>query len=645
MRVAGKEACQPIGNIAVALKKSAGYLRPLLLRIGIVLVLFTALRWVFFAVHHHVFAGASWMALLSAAVQGLRFDAMTVVIANLPLILLHVLPLPWRNARWYDRMLFVLFIAVNGFLLLLCCIDLPLFGFLGKRLTLDVFNQAAAGLRELPISIVRYWYATLTFVVGMAVLVMGWRRVPSLSSQSFPTLGRQLVLAIPVLAFFLLAGRGGWQYQGLSPAHAHDHVPIALAPLVTNSAFSFGYSLAVPRFVERRYMSDEELDGICSLPYALSRDSTDRKRNVVILMVESMGREYISAISGETAYMPFLDSLCGHALVFTNAFANSEGSPKGNCAVLAGIPSFTEEAFMHTPYAGNRVEGMGTRLKELGYTTAYMHGGLNGEFKFDSFSKSCGFDAYYGKDDFGDDRFYDGHWGIYDEEFLQFAAGRMSAMPEPFGTCIFTLTTHDPFPIPPRYKGLFPKGTQEIHESLGYADHAIRRFFERASREPWYANTMFVITADHTFKYNDHPAWYLNPAGRFAVPIIFFTPDRSLIGSDDHVAQQLDILPSVLDLVGYEGRINAFGRSLFRADRPGRAIIQLGGLYKLIEGERMLLFDGTRSKGLFAYKTDTLFAHDLAQREPDTTAAMELRLKAFIQRHADALVNNRLAAP
>lgn len=625
--------------------QSIGYLRPLLLRIGIVLALFTVLRWVFFAAHHHAFAGAELTDLLQAALQGLRFDAMTVVIANAPLILLHLLPLPWRATRWYDRMLFVLFIAVNGFLLLLCCIDLPLFGFLGKRLTLDVFNQAAAGLRELPISMLRYWWATVAFIVGMGLLVIGWRRAPSPVSQSFPALGWQVAVMIPALGFFLLAGRGGWQYQGLSPAHAHDHVPVALAPLVTNSAFTFGYSLAVPRFVERRYMSDAELDRLCPLPYVLERDSTDRKRNVVILMVESMGREYLSAISGETAYMPFLDSLCGQALVLTNAFANSEGSPKGNCAVLAGIPSFTEEAFMHTPYAGNRVEGLGTRLKELGYTTSYMHGGLNGEFKFDSFSKSCGFDTYHGKDEFGDDRFYDGHWGVYDEEFLQYAAERMSAMPEPFATCIFTLTTHDPFPIPPRYKGRFPKGTQEIHESLGYADLAIRRFFERASREPWYANTLFVITADHTFKYNDHPAWYMNPAGRFAVPILLYTPDGALLGQDTAVAQQLDILPSVLDLVGYEGSIHAFGRSVFRDDRPGRAIIQLGGLYKLIEGERMLLFDGTRNKGLFAYKTDTLFAHDLSLNEPEAAATMELQLKACIQRHSDALVNNRLAAP
>lgn len=618
------------------------HLRALLLRLGIVAILLTLLRLFFLAVHRDAFPALSPLTLGAVLLHGARFDAMTIVVANAPLILLSLLPLPWRDARWHRRALFGLYLTVNGLVLLLCCIDLPLYGFMGKRVTRDLLAATDAGLRELPTSLVRYWWATLALLGALLALVKGWRMARDPRPGEDGRWPRQLAVGLPALGALFLVGRGGWQYQGLSPAHAADHVPVALAPLVTNSAFTFGYSLSQPSLPPRDYMPIAELDRLAPLAYRLTRDSTDRRRNVVIVLVESMGREYISAISGEAPYMPFLDSLCAHALVFTNAFANSEGSPKGNCAVLAGIPSFTEEPFMNTPYAANKVDGLGTRLKELGYATAYLHGGLNGEFKFDSFSKACGFDAYYGKDEFGDDRFYDGHWGIYDEEFLQFAAARMTAMPEPFCATVFTLTTHDPFPIPPRYKGRFPIGDQAIHESLGYTDMALRRFFARAAQEPWYRNTLFVITADHTFKYNDHPAWFMNPAGRFAIPLILFTPDGALQGRDDAVAQQLDIAPTVLDNVGYEGRISTFGRSLFKDDRPGRAIIHLGGLYKLIEGDRMLLFDGARVKGLHAYRTDTLFAEDLAAEEPATAARMQRQLEAFIQRHADALRNNRL---
>ena len=193
---------------------------------------------------------------------------------------------------------------------------------------------------------------------------------------------------------------------------------------------------------------------------------------------------------------------------------------------------------MNTAYAGNAVEGLGTRMKEIGYSTAFFHGGINGEYKFDSFTKACGFDRYYGKDEFGDDTYYDGHWGIYDEEFLQWTADRINELHPPFCSAVFTLSSHDPFVIPDRYKGKFPVGGSDIHESLGYTDISLRRFFAKASKETWFANTVFVITGDHTFQYNAHPARYTDPAGRFAVPIIFYAPDGRFAGTDDRVGRR-----------------------------------------------------------------------------------------------------------
>ena len=609
--------------------------------LGLVVLALGALRWVFYIAYSSSFPAMHPADALLIAAQGIRFDAMTVVVINAPLILLTLFLLPWHSRTWLRRALKIMFIATNGFLFFLVCIDLPYYGFNGKRLTSDILGQTSAGLRELPGMMLRYWWATALFASFMVLLVRwgrGFDRHEGARLGVVPALPAMMVLG-GVLALF---GRGGWQYQGLSPAHAADHVGPNWAPMVTNSAFTFGYSLTEPPLRQRYWFTPAELDRIMPLRYTVHGDTASHRPNVVLLIVESLGREYLGSLNDATGYMPFIDSLCGHSLVMTNSYANAERSNKSMCAILAGIPSFTDDAFMNTAYGGNAVEGLGTRMKTLGYNTSFFHGGINGEYKFDSFTRACGFDRYFGKDEFGDDRFYDGHWGIYDEEFLQFAAQRMSTMPEPFCAGIFTLTTHDPFPIPARYKGRFPVGTQSIHESLGYADMAIRRFFERASQEPWFNNTLFIITADHTFKYNDHPAWYMNPAGRFAVPILMHAPGSTLVGLDTTVAQQLDIAPSVLDLVGYTGTVSTLGRSLLRRDRPGRAIIHLGGLYQLIEGERMLLFDGSRTKGLYAYKTDTLFASDLAQTEPETAAAMEEQLKACIQRHAHALINNRM---
>jgi phosphoglycerol transferase MdoB-like AlkP superfamily enzyme len=221
----------------------------------------------------------------------------------------------------------------------------------------------------------------------------------------------------------------------------------------------------------------------------------------------------------------------------------------------------------------------------------------------------------------------------------------LNELPQPFCSVVFTLSSHDPFPVPERYKGRFPRGTQEIHESLGYADMSIRRFFATASKEPWYANTVFVITGDHTYQYNVHPPWFRNPAGRFAVPIMFFAPDASFTGRDDRIAQHLDLLPSILDLSGYQGTISSFGQSVFRRDRTDRAAPFLGGQYRLIQDDRLLLFDGERVQGLYDLRNDTLCAHDLAAQEKDVAERLTRHLQAMIQRHGEALVGNTLAGP
>jgi len=610
-------------------------------QLGVVLLLFAVQRWIFFGAYREQFPVLNGSSLFWAVLQGLRFDAMTVVVANALWIVLELLPFPWRSRKAWTTGMRFLFLAVNIVLLLICCIDLAYFGFNGKRLTADILGQTGAGLRELPSMLLNYWWTALIFLLALFVLLRSTRhRNDALAPRPF----RDLLVALPFLGLLVLVARGGWQYQGLSPAHANDHVGPAWASLVTNSAFTFGYSLSEPPLHQRYALEASTLDRLAPLRYSLPGPLNAARPNVVVLIVESMGREYLGSLNNGKGYFPFVDSLAARSLVFANGFANAERSNKSICAILGGIPSFTDDAFMNTAFAGNTVEGLGTRMKEIGYATAFFHGGLNGEYKFDSFTRACGFDRYYGKDEFGDETYFDGHWGVYDEEFLQWSADRLKELPQPFCAAAFTLSSHDPFVIPERYHGVFPSGGQDIHESLGYTDMAIRRFFEKASREPWFANTIFVITGDHTYLYNEHPKWYRNPAGRFAVPIVVYAPDGRLAGRDEHTAQHLDIVPTVLDLVGYSGEINTFGQSLMRQDRPAHAVIQLGGQYSLIEDDRILLFDGERPTALYDHRTDTLCAKDLRMSEPERTAHMTQVLKAQIERHAQVMLGNGLVA-
>lgn len=621
------------------MRAALGPFLQVLRRLGVVLSILMALRVVFYARYLHEFppldAATAWHVLLG----GLRFDAMTVATALGPWALLSLLPFGSAHQPAWPSALRWLFLTVNAAILFLVCLDLPFYGFNGKRVTRDLLGLAEAGGRELPSMLLRYWWATLILAGSVAALAWLTRARPSPA-----TAPRQWLMTPPALAVLFVIGRGGWQYEGLSPANANDPAGPAWAPLVLNSAYTFGYSLASPTIQQRNWFDPATLDVLAPVRYELTGPVPDDRPNVVLIVVESLGREYIARLNDGSGYLPFVDSLCAHSLVLSNAYANAERTNKSLCAILAGIPSFTDEAFMNTPYAENRVEGMGSRLKEAGYATAFLHGGLNGEFKLDAFSRACGFDRYLGKDDYGDPAGYDGHWGIYDEEFLLWACDRLSAMPQPFCAVELTVSSHDPFAVPARYAGRFPKGTQEIHESLGYTDHALRRFFAKASASPWYHRTVFIITGDHTFPYGTHPPRYTNPAGRYAVPIILFAPDGRFRGLDDRVAQHLDLLPTVLDIAGYRGAVNTFGQSLLRRDRPDRALMQVGGSYRIVEDDRILLFDGQDPTALYAFRDDTLCAADRLATEPRTARILGDALKAAIQRHAELMLRNELRA-
>jgi phosphoglycerol transferase MdoB-like AlkP superfamily enzyme len=166
---------------------------------------------------------------------------------------------------------------------------------------------------------------------------------------------------------------------------------------------------------------------------------------------------------------------------------------------------------------------------------------------------------------------------------LQFAAREMTAMAQPFFATIFTLSSHNPYKIPENYKGRFPKGRLPIHESIGYLDFALQQFFAAAEKTPWFKDTIFVITADHT-ALSEH-ADYMDELGAYRVPLFIFSP-RSLPAHDSRrLVQHVDIPATIFHLTGVRpDRVTLFGRSVFDAGSSGRVLNQASGQWWLLDG-------------------------------------------------------------
>lgn len=184
-----------------------------------------------------------------------------------------------------------------------------------------------------------------------------------------------------------------------------------------------------------------------------------------------------------------------------------------------------------------------------------------------------------------------------------------------------------------------------MHKCIRYADHALRRFFESASREPWFDNTLFVITADHTNQ--SCLPQYQSDLGLFSVPIIFYAPgDSTLRGlRSDIIAQQTDIMPTVLGYLGYDRPYVAFGCDLLATPPAETWAVSYNGLYQYVKGDYMVQFDGDRLHAVYRFKEDPLLKNNLLNVAPvDTIAGIEKELKAVIQQYMQRMNGNRLTA-
>ena len=480
-----------------------------------------------------------------------------------------------------------------------------------------------------------------------------------------------LLVYVP-LAIIGMRGGASTAIRPITISNANQYVnQPSEAAIVLNTPFCLIRTMGKTTFADPGYFSAEELDEVYSPVHFINENerpsvtkneerrtappnsqfsilNSQLKKNVVVLIVESFAKEYIGAYNDYAGDTPFLDSLISESLTFRYSYANGRKSIDGMPSILSGIPMFVEPFFV-TSYSLNNVSGIAGELSKAGYTTAFFHGADNGSMGFQAFARTTGFQHYYGRTEYeaahtdGTSDF-DGTWAIWDEEFLQYYADQMSAMPQPFMTALFTATSHHPFVVPERYRETLHQPGHPIHTCVRYTDQALRRFFAKARTMPWYKNTLFVITADHT-NINEQPA-YNTALGTYSVPIIFYDPSADMPkGMSDIVAQQTDIMPTVLTYLGYGNPYVAFGKDLLHTSaEDGWAIHYNNGVYQYVRHGWLLLYDGTRVLGLYNIVSDPMLRHNLSDKTDYKSLITDYlrHTQGIIQSYMTRMINNEL---
>ncbi len=627
--------------------------RLLLRRLALLMGAYTLLRLGFYLFNLATFRGIAAGKVALAFGYGLRFDVAALLWLNLPLVLLSLLvPVGARRGQQWLRGLFVL-LNVPG--LLLNIIDWEYFKFIGRRLS-NEWSTIGDTIVEQAGQIGRhYWYLALP-LAGLVYLLWRLCPMPARAARVLPTrgwrpwLGRGLEFAA-VVVLVVLGLRGGWQLKPLRTGAAFEQQPAVLGHLALNSTFTVLKSVdSEPVGRVGYFASEPALRAALGGPVLAARRVAPPPANVVLLLLESFGSEYTGVENGgHGGYTPFFDSLATApgALLMRENYANGRRSIEALPAVLAGLPSLMDEPFITSSFQTAELHGLGEILGRHGYTTALYHAGANGTMGFDMFSSMAGVQRYYGLSEYpggAQSPDYDGHWGIFDEPYLQYFNRQLGTTRQPFFATLFTLSSHDPFTVPAPYKGRFAAGTQPIHPTIGYADMALRHFFRAASRQPWFARTLFVLTADHTSQ-SDQPG-YQNPLGNFKTPLLLYRPGPPLPAANPHrITQQADVPATVLDVLGLRQEQPAllpFGSSVFDATNPGRALFRDGDSYFLVHSDFVTELTNTNQVRLYPYKTHFIGKEPVVNPDPALVQQYGNELRACVQWYVNGLVDNRL---
>ena len=549
---------------------------------------------------------------------GFYFDAVTVALLGLPLFLLH-LPFSF-GARFQvvqQRISQVYLLLIGLLILVLNSWDIAYFSYTQKRSGFSYFVHLLTGTETSSLAgefLMEFWWLPLVFI---ALLYLLLRPLMQLQKPAVaPPSRMRLLKFVALFLFVVVLGRGGVQLRPIGIIDATAYSSLEQAPIVLNTAFTVlktsddgaVNALQLHRQAELRRLLPQK----GKEPFAVLPPNT----NVVILLLESFGTNYAGPNSPQS-FTPFLDSLLKQSLFFEYAIANGRTSMDAVPAVLAGMPSWLPESYILSPYCSNQLNSLPQILQSKGYQTSFYHGAKEGSMNFKSFTKALGIENYKGLESYPNQAHFDGNWGVWDHHMLHYFGRELGKMRQPFFSSIFTLSSHHPYILPSTMKQRFPSGPEPLCQTIAYTDDALQRFFKRYSKEAWFQNTLFIISADHVGPTRQKQFQTLD--WRYRIPIAFYHPTLPISKpSKGVVFQQIDIMPTVLDLLGLPPLPFQLGSSCFDTEQSQKMVYDNGNLLSFIYNGTNLLpiawthgvtRDYTKDQALISQKMSALYQH------------------------------------
>jgi phosphoglycerol transferase MdoB-like AlkP superfamily enzyme len=567
------------------------------------------------------------------------FDLSTIALYSLPFLFFYLLPINKSLQRVKESLVNFLFYLTITTIILLNMWDVAYFSYSQRLTTFDTFSfliqSPDKGL--IHYFILDYWWISMASILLITAFILLDKRLAKNQKKPILPLKFQLLHLIFGSLLFFSIGRWSFGPKPLGVLDANIYTNAENVPFVLNTAFVTLKTIQSEQLPNKSLISLEESKKYFNPIKEVSPSPKKRiKKNVVIIILESFGDKMIHQTINGIRITPFTDSLLSQSCYYENGIANGKQSIESLPAIFASIPHLMNTPYILSSYCNNKLKALPSILKSNGYSTAFFHGAKNGSMRFDSFSKKLGFDRYYGKDEYPNQNHDDGLWGIPDSYFNPWTVQEISKIKQPFFVSLFTISSHHPYKIPKIYSKKITDNLSKEQLSFHYADESLRDFFNKAKKESWYKNTVFVICADHIPQQLDKYSKTI--FDKFHIPIAFYTPDKSIpIEKKSSYFQQIDIAPYMLNYLTIKTKYYAFGNDATISE----GVIYLNGNYHLLSNHTDINFNESKNEAVYLdNRTHQLFKIN-TKTINQTYSKLLLRLKSIIGRYRNDLITNQ----
>lgn len=555
-------------------------------------IIFALLRCTFFVYYFHYFSNTS---LIHALISGSRYDLKLAVIAMSPWLLLMLLPLPTKPAI-IIRKLSAWLCCVTLFILMgLSLANLAYFGEVNRHITYELIQIISDSNLLVQTALSSRLTSTLISISILIGIIYLWKKwvIPSAISYTPPTLYKQITInSLSLICLIFLARGMVLSGKPLTTIDAFNHhAGQAQANLTLNGTLITIESILKQKNSQPiRYLSAKEIQQVSQLDLPQSftyfPQPISAQRNVIIILLESWSYQYIDALAG-THYgvTPYMDTLIKQSQVWDNFYAAGQRSIIGIQATLTSIPILPNHPNLGFGLELNEIPRIGSLAQQQGYRTLMLQTSNKRSFHLDGIAQSLGFQEYYGKEDIPLIRNYPQKTPPFgwDYDSLMFLAHKLNQSHQPFFAFLFTGSTHEPFANAGKEFLIYPhdsKNENGFLNTLKYSDWSIQEFMNHAKQQPWYHNTIFIFTADHTAGIGNSAS---HPKANFHIPLIIFDPQNPQAKRHHQLASQYDLLPTIADLLGIKQPITTFGQSLINPQHTLPIMLNKGHITIIVQ--------------------------------------------------------------